>query len=98
MEKIEDKYAPSVGYTVDYAFADIQRGGDIPTFREAKRLLVEAMREELLEAQHKPAWQVAYNRYNKARNAQNPDRFTTYEEMGFAPLPPLTALNLDGEG
>ncbi len=78
-KKIEDQYAQPVGYTVDYESVDIQRGGDIPTFREAKQLLIDATVAEMKKAERgtREEQNAAYDRYNKAWGVQNPDRFTT---------------------
>lgn len=40
----------------------------------------------------------AHQDFFRAQNYKNPYEPNPYEEMGFAPHQPLTALNLDGEG
>lgn len=40
----------------------------------------------------------AHQDFILAKQTKNPYRFQPYENMGFAPYGPLTALNLNGEG
>lgn len=77
-------------YGIDVANVEVIRGGEYAHFQAARSALITALH---LDLKHAPEDADAYDRYRRAWDVKNPNEPQPFEEMGFAPHGPLTALN-----